>query len=131
MTITYSRYVEPVLASDATNGKRSPKPPPRIWHAIDPPFKGYQLAPSAGYQQSSRDIAIVIDNGTHKHATGLEDCLLISLQAPVLCELAGLLTLPLDFRSHQMWLDSVIESITGPSPMWDTMHTPTLPQEAS
>ena len=65
MTITYSRYVEPVLASDATNGRRSPKPPPRVWHAIDPPFKGYQPAPSEAFQQSNSDTAIVIDNGTH------------------------------------------------------------------
>ncbi|KAL2038685.1 hypothetical protein N7G274_008443 [Stereocaulon virgatum] len=64
MTIIYSRYVEPVLTSEATSGKRSPKPPPRIWHAIDPPFKGYQPAPSEGYQQSSCDTAIVIDNGS-------------------------------------------------------------------
>ena len=66
MTITYTRYVEPPLDADATNGKRSPKPPPRIWQAIDPPFKGYQPAPSEAYQQSSRDTAVVIDNGMHR-----------------------------------------------------------------
>ena len=66
MTITYTRYVEPLLGADATNGKRSPKPPPRIWQAIDPPFKGYQPAPSDAYQQSSRDTAVVIDNGMHR-----------------------------------------------------------------
>ena len=66
MTITYTHYVEPLLGADATNGKRSPKPPPRIWQTIDPPFKGYQPAPSEAYQQSSRDTAVVIDNGMHR-----------------------------------------------------------------
>jgi len=65
MTITHSRYVEHDVAFDPTNGKRVPKPPPQVWHAVDPPFKGYQSAPSDGYQKSSGDTAIVIDNGMH------------------------------------------------------------------
>ncbi|KAL9632514.1 MAG: hypothetical protein Q9164_005270, partial [Protoblastenia rupestris] len=60
MTITYSRYIQPTL--DTTDGKRSPKPPPRIWHAIDPPFKGYQSLPTDAYTQSTPHDAIVIDN---------------------------------------------------------------------
>ena len=65
MTITYSRYVEPVLA---TSSKKSPKPPPRLWYAIEPPFKGHQPTPSEAYAQSGAETAIVIDNGKHtKH----------------------------------------------------------------
>ena len=63
MTITYSRYTEPQSAFGENHIIRPAKPPPRIWHAIDPPFKGYQAAPSDGYQQSDGDTAIVIDNG--------------------------------------------------------------------
>jgi len=63
MTITSTRYVEPVLDSGATNGKTSPKRPPQIWTAVDSPFRGYQKAPSEGYRKSSGETAIVIDNG--------------------------------------------------------------------
>ena len=69
MTITSSRYVEPVLAAEATNGKRSPKPPPEIWYAIEPPFKGYQPFPSEAYSQSGAGTAIVIDNGMPPYRT--------------------------------------------------------------
>ena len=65
MTITSSRYVEPILASKATNNKKSPKPPSRIWYAIEPPFKGYQPAPSEAYARAGAETAIVIDNGKH------------------------------------------------------------------
>lgn len=65
MTITSSRYVDPGLAK---NGKKSPKPPPRIWYAIEPPFKGYQPIPSEAYAQSGAETAIVIDNGRHTQA---------------------------------------------------------------
>ncbi len=69
MTITYERYVEPAIGSDVANGKRSPKPPPQIWHAVDPPFKGYRPAPSEAYPQSNDGTAIVIDNGKPREAT--------------------------------------------------------------
>ena len=70
MTITSSRYVEPVLASETSNGKKTPKPSPRIWYAIEPPFKGYQPSPSEGYVHSGAETAIVIDNGEClKHAS--------------------------------------------------------------
>lgn len=73
MTITSSRYVEPVLASKATNGKKSPKPPPRIWYAIEPPFKGYQAAPSEAYVRGGAETAIVIDNGKYPKHTIIGD----------------------------------------------------------
>ena len=63
MTITSTRYIDPVGCTDAIAKSDSPKPPPRLWAAAEPPFKGYHAAPSEGYQQSSRDTAIVIDNG--------------------------------------------------------------------
>ena len=71
MTITSSRYVEPVLGAEATVGKRSPKPPPEIWYAIEPPFKGYQPFPSEAYSRSGTGTAIVIDNGTPLYRTTL------------------------------------------------------------
>lgn len=75
MTIISSRYVEPVVAIEATNHKKFSKSPPRIWHAIEPPFKGHQPAPSDVYSQSGVETAIVIDNGKHpKHITVWELC---------------------------------------------------------
>ena len=71
MTITSSRYVESVLTSEATNGRKSPKPSPRTWNAIEPPFKGYQPIPSEAYTQSGAGTAIVIDNGKHPKYTTL------------------------------------------------------------
>ena len=79
MTITSSRYVEPILASKATNRKRSPKPPPRIWYAIEPPFRGYQPAPSEAYARADADTAIVIDNGKQS-----EDSIVWELCADIL-----------------------------------------------
>ena len=63
MTITNSRYVETGFAPNTTDGKRVSKPPPKVWYAVDPPFRGYQAAPTDGYQNSTNDTAIVIDNG--------------------------------------------------------------------
>lgn len=73
MTITSSRYVEPVLATEATSGKRSPKPPPRTWFAVEPPFKGYQPTSSEAHAQSSADTAIVIDNGKDPNHTAFRE----------------------------------------------------------
>ncbi len=47
----------------APPGQRTPKPPPRIWNAKDPPFKSVDPSVSDGYQQSSDTTVIVIDNG--------------------------------------------------------------------
>ena len=63
MTVTNSRYVETGFAPDATDGQRVPKPPPRVWYAVDPPFRGYQAPPTDGYKNSTHGTAIVIDNG--------------------------------------------------------------------
>ncbi|MCJ1243166.1 Nuclear actin-protein involved in chromatin remodeling [Trapelia coarctata] len=64
MTISSVRVYEPASSFAQTSGRSSPKPPPRVWYASDPPFKGYQPAPSEGYQHSSTSTAIVIDNGS-------------------------------------------------------------------
>jgi actin-related protein 5 len=64
MTINSVRVLEPASRLSPTSGRNTPKPPPKIWQASDPPFKGYQAAPSDGYAQSSASTAIVIDNGT-------------------------------------------------------------------
>lgn len=63
MTITSARYVEPGLGSEDTNSKKAQRSDSLVWHAVGAPFKGYQVAPSEGYQRSSGDTAIVIDNG--------------------------------------------------------------------
>lgn len=73
MAITCSRYVEPVLASKATDGKKSPKSPPRIRYAIEPPFKGFQAVPSEAHAESDAETAIVIDNGKHPKHTTMRD----------------------------------------------------------
>ncbi len=64
MTITFSRYIEPAREAVVADGKGSPKPPSHVWHAADPPFKGYQPLPTDGYHQSTSLDAVVIDNGT-------------------------------------------------------------------
>ncbi|KAL9130239.1 MAG: hypothetical protein Q9217_001532 [Psora testacea] len=64
MTITSTRYIQTALAPDSTDGKRSPKPPPQIWHAIEPPFRGYQPLPTDSYTQTGPNHTIVIDNGS-------------------------------------------------------------------
>ena len=63
MTINSVRIYEPATSFTQTSRRSSPKPPPKIWYASEPPFKGFQPAPSEGYKQSSATTAIVIDNG--------------------------------------------------------------------
>ncbi|MCJ1428396.1 Nuclear actin-protein involved in chromatin remodeling [Sticta canariensis] len=60
MTITATRYLEPVLSFTPAVAAKAPG---RIWHATDPPFKGYQPPPSDAFEQTSNETAIVIDNG--------------------------------------------------------------------
>ncbi|KAG8530053.1 uncharacterized protein KY384_005535 [Bacidia gigantensis] len=73
MTITYSRFIQPADGPDTAEGKRTPKPPPRIWHAIEPPFKGEQPLPTNAYSQSSRSDAIIIDNGSSEVRAGFSN----------------------------------------------------------
>ncbi|KAL8843056.1 MAG: hypothetical protein Q9205_000588 [Flavoplaca limonia] len=63
MTITSARYISNSSSANQSDIRLSPKPPPRTWSSIEPPFKGYQAPPSDGYVQSSKNTAIVIDNG--------------------------------------------------------------------
>ena len=51
--------------SDVPNATKTPKGPPRLWDAINPPFKGLEVVPSKDDWKSDSDTAIVIDNGTH------------------------------------------------------------------
>ncbi len=64
MTINSVRYLDPANSSNTGIDKHEPKPPAQIWHAVEPPFKGYQPPPMEGYYQSSSESAIVIDNGS-------------------------------------------------------------------
>ena len=112
MTITYSRYLEP---PDITNGDRLPKEPPRVWHAVDPPFRGYQAMPSDGYQKSSHDTAIVIDNGMQGSSGIIGLPLADTLRkVPVLYALDGPLTLHHGCLFPQMWPDIETENSIGP-----------------
>ena len=64
MTVTFARYLESNLRPESTHDKDVTKPPPRVWSAAEPPFRGYHQEASGGYQQSSGETAIVIDNGS-------------------------------------------------------------------
>lgn len=49
----------------SSSGGNSPKPPPaKLWSVNDPPFEGFRLIDTEGYQRSSPNTAIVIDNGS-------------------------------------------------------------------
>ncbi|KAL9604385.1 MAG: hypothetical protein Q9219_000573 [cf. Caloplaca sp. 3 TL-2023] len=63
MTILSSRYIDSSSSRNQFDQKSSPKLPKRIWQAAESPFKGYQPIPSEGYAESSKNTAIVIDNG--------------------------------------------------------------------
>lgn len=63
MTITGTRYLASICTSGTAQGIGAP-PPARIWHATDPPFKGYQPPSSFASEQVTAETAIVIDNGT-------------------------------------------------------------------
>ena len=54
--------VHPIADVEAP-ARTAKAPPARIWQASDPPFKGYKDADQHGWQKSSADTAIVIDNG--------------------------------------------------------------------
>ncbi|KAK3079117.1 hypothetical protein LTS18_005700, partial [Coniosporium uncinatum] len=52
-------------APAAASGRSSPKPPPtHISHLSEPPFEGFRPIDASGYQSSTRDTAIVIDDGS-------------------------------------------------------------------
>ena len=70
MTITATRYLEPVISFTPAVAAKAPG---RIWHATDPPFKGYQPPPSDAFEQSSHETAIVIDNGERENPSQFAD----------------------------------------------------------
>ncbi|KAL8917718.1 MAG: hypothetical protein Q9208_007770 [Pyrenodesmia sp. 3 TL-2023] len=70
MTVISARYVDAGSSQDRPDRRISPKPPSRIWHAAEPPFRGYQPLPTDGYARSSSDTAIVIDNGASLFRAG-------------------------------------------------------------
>ncbi|KAL8828651.1 MAG: hypothetical protein Q9191_002466 [Dirinaria sp. TL-2023a] len=63
MTVTLARYLESNLRPESPHDREVSKPPPPVWSAAESPFRGYQPAASGGYQQSSGETAIVLDNG--------------------------------------------------------------------
>lgn len=94
MTISFvTTRDDATYGAGAPLGQRTPKPPPRIWNAKDPPFKGVDPSVSDGYQQSSEITAIVIDNGQIVLVTFSHICNIANLygliQAPVSLERAG------------------------------------------
>ncbi|KAF1999615.1 actin-like ATPase domain-containing protein [Amniculicola lignicola CBS 123094] len=55
----------PSIAEVPPSGRNSPKPQPtKIWSVNEPPFEGFRPIDTQGYAQSSRETAIIIDNGT-------------------------------------------------------------------
>ena len=68
MTVTSTTYLQAASKIEVMPDRDAAKPPLRLWYAAEPPFKGYQAAPSGGFQQSSIDTAIVIDNGAFSYA---------------------------------------------------------------
>ena len=70
MTIIATRYLEPVLSFTPAVAVKAPD---RIWHATDPPFKGYQPPPSDAFEQTSNETAIVIDNGKRENQSHFVD----------------------------------------------------------
>lgn len=49
----------------SSSGRNSPKPPPaKLWSVNDPPFEGFRPIDTEGYQRTSPNTAIVIDNGS-------------------------------------------------------------------
>ncbi|MCJ1382497.1 Nuclear actin-protein involved in chromatin remodeling [Xylographa soralifera] len=109
MTIQSVRVFEPANAFSQTSRRSSPKPPPHIWHASDPPFKGYQPAPSDGYKQSSTSTAIVIDNGISSYNLADEVNAHTTRQGRAWYERDGLSTKLRGSPYQRMWPD--IETI--------------------
>lgn len=129
MTITSSRYVDPGLSSSLAETRLSPKPPPRIWQAAESPFRGYQPPPSDGYAQTTRDTAIIIDNGSVCAAGFILVICSQSTQGQVFFEPDGRLTNRHDFRSQQRSHATETVNTIGRSHMLVTMHSPMPRQE--
>ncbi len=127
MTITSSRYLEPISRSKTVLERNDVKPPPRLWPSVEAPFKGYHAAPSEGYKQSSSDTAIVIDNGPYKSTDCIRSNLLIHKQELALCERDGPLTKLLECHSLRMWLVTGIAKSIGRCHTSDMMLSPMLP----
>ena len=60
MTITSQNYLDSVETETLSQGDGSFN---QIWHAMEPPFKGFQMPASDGLPSASPDAAIIIDNG--------------------------------------------------------------------
>lgn len=128
MTITATRYLEPILTFTPAQGAVATKSPGRIWHATDPPFNGYQPPPSDAFEQTSNETAIVIDNGECKTSSKLAKIRpLIDPQGPVFFEPVGPSIQSLESHSQPTWPATEIASSTEHAHMSDMMPTPMLP----
>ena len=73
------------LPIEPPSGRNSPKQPPlHLYHVSDPPFHGQLPTDASGYQNSSRDTAIVIDNGSSSVRAGWQTDTSPRLQFPPL-----------------------------------------------
>lgn len=130
MTITTTRYLEPLLDFSPVPGAVAAKAPAQIWHATDPPFKGYQPPPSDAFEHTTNKTAIVIDNGEPKKASEqLRYIPLILPQGPVFFERVGPSIRSLESRFQPMWPATEIASSTEHAHMLDMMPMPMLPRE--
>ena len=73
------------LPIEPPSGRNSPKQPPsHLYHVSDPPYHGQLLTDGSGYQSSSRDTAIIIDNGSSSVRAGWQTDASPRLQFPPL-----------------------------------------------
>lgn len=126
MTVTSSRFLNGHGIAEIPSGRKSPKPPPQIWYAAEPPFKGSQPAPSEAYKQTTKDTIIVIDNGDFVplQERWLTDGKLTRFrQGQVLRVLDGPLTKHPEAHSPRMSRDIEIANSTELCHTLGTMHT--------
>ena len=73
------------LPIEPPSGRNSPKQPPlHLYHVSDPPYHGQIPTDASGYQNSSRDTAIIIDNGSSSVRAGWQTDASPRLQFPPL-----------------------------------------------
>lgn len=128
MTITSTRYIESIYTSATAQGVGA-LPPARIWHATDPPFKGYQPPPSFAFEQVTAETAIVIDNGTLFSFDQNNNCSsVLYSQVPVSFEPVGPLISSLETHFRLSLLVIETASLIEHVPTLDMMHmrTPRL-----
>lgn len=88
MTIT---SIEPIYRNrlpDSAPHRDGPFEQPQLWNVVEPPFQGFRELPTEGYNQTTTETAIVIDNGMDQHTLlSIKTSLTISRSQPSTCRL--------------------------------------------